>query len=137
VVRRIIDGDPRTAGGAVHPSGTITAVCRGTSVGTRELHRRCPVKTVAIVVALVLVIATVGYFALARKHPEDAAGHRVEDPSESTNMYGNTDDRPAGPGAEADGVTDGGQIAPGPSAESLPQSPEQIITRPGTGRDRP
>lgn len=80
--------------------------------------------TIVIVLGVALLFATVGYFGFARKHPEDAAGHDTADPSSSTEYFGNPHDRPAGPGAEADGVAGDGQIAPGPSAESLPVEPD-------------
>ena len=35
-------------------------------------------------------------------------------------MHGGVDDRPAGPGAEDEAVSDRGDIGPGPSAENLP-----------------
>jgi len=71
-----------------------------------------------IVVAIVLVVAVVAWFLGARKHPESAAGHPEPPRTGSAQFFGDYHDRPAGPGAEADGVAAPGQPAPGPSAEA-------------------
>jgi hypothetical protein len=76
------------------------------------------VTVVIIVAAVVLTGAVVLWFLLARKHPESAAGHPEPDRSGSAQFFGDTDDRPAGPGAEDDGVAGPGEPAPGPSAEA-------------------
>jgi hypothetical protein len=81
-------------------------------------------RTLAVILGIALALAAVGYFAFARKHPESAAGHDTADPSSSTDFFGNSDDRPAGPGAEAESVLGDGQIAPGPSADALPVEPD-------------
>lgn len=74
---------------------------------------------VAAIVAVVVVVATVAWFLLARKHPEnatrDATGERG-----GREFFGDPNDRPGGPGSEADAVPERGAPAPGPSAESLP-----------------
>jgi hypothetical protein len=80
-------------------------------------------------IGVVLVLVVVGYFVFARKHPENAAGHDSGDPTSATDFFGNSDDRPAGPGAEAEGVVGDGQIAPGPSADSLPSEPSDLSVR--------
>ncbi len=74
--------------------------------------------TVAVI-AIVLTLAVLVYFVVNRQHPEAAAGNDASDPSSSTMRFGNADDRPGDPGAEADGVAGRGQPAPGPSATSL------------------
>jgi uncharacterized membrane protein YqiK len=75
-----------------------------------------------IAVAVIAVIAVVGlvvWFAAARKHPENAALHDTGERHGSAEFHGDVNDRPAGPGAEADGVAGDGQPAPGPSAETF------------------
>ena len=74
---------------------------------------------IAVVLAAVATVAVVVWFVLPTKHPEDAAGHEPTGRSVSGALHGDTNDRPAGPGAEADGVAGRGQPAPGPSADSL------------------
>ena len=71
----------------------------------------------AIVVSLgsVAVIAAVAWFMLNTKHPENAASH-AEAPREDVAPREPADgSRPAGPGAEADGVAGPGQPTPGAS----------------------
>jgi hypothetical protein len=51
---------------------------------------------------------------------ERAASHAGASRTGSALFHGDPDDRPGGPGAEADGVAAAGQPAPGPSAESPP-----------------
>jgi len=70
------------------------------------------------VLGVVAVVVTVAAFMVTRKHPENAADGAGE--RGGTEFFGDVTDRPAGPGAEADGVPERGQPAPGPSAESLP-----------------
>jgi hypothetical protein len=68
----------------------------------------------AIVVAMGAgaVIAAVVWFVLNRKHPEGGASH--DDPLAERSPDDAVDQgRPAGPGAEADGVAGPGQPAPG------------------------
>jgi len=72
------------------------------------------------IVGVVAVIAVVGWFVLHRKDPEDAASHPEPDRTGSALYHGDVDDRPAGPGAEADGVAGPGEPVPGPSAEAEP-----------------
>lgn len=74
-----------------------------------------------IVLAVVLAVAVVVWFFANRKHPEDASGHRQQPRTGSAQYHGDVDDRPAGPGAEADGVAGPGQPTPGPGAESPPR----------------
>lgn len=75
--------------------------------------------TIAIAVIVAFAIAAIAAFAMARRHPENAASHGVEPVDESTEFFGRVNDRPAGPGAEADGVAAPGEPVPGPSAASL------------------
>jgi hypothetical protein len=74
-----------------------------------------------IVIAAVSTAALLGWFVMNRKHPEAASGHRDPQREESSTdrHHSDVNDRPAGPGAEADGVAGRGQVAPGPSAEAL------------------
>lgn len=69
---------------------------------------------VLIVLALVAVVVVVAWFFLVRKHPETASGHLGPPRSGSALYHGDPDDRPAGPGAEADGVAGPGEPSPGP-----------------------
>ena len=75
-----------------------------------------------VVLATVAVVVTVCAFVMAR-HPE-----KVDDDSPAEgggrDFFGDVTDRPAGPGAEDDGVAGPGEPAPGPSAESLPTPTE-------------
>ena len=71
------------------------------------------------IIAAVAVVALIVWFATARKHPENAANHEQPDRHGSAAFHGDVNDRPAGPGAEADGVAGRGQPAPGPSAETF------------------
>jgi hypothetical protein len=73
------------------------------------------------IVGVVLVVAVVGYFLGTRKVPENVADHHPSDVRGSTLFFSETNDRPAGPGAEDEAVPERGQPAPGPSAASLPQ----------------
>lgn len=75
-------------------------------------------RVAVIVIAIVVVVAVVAWFLTARQHPESAASHPEPERTGSAQFFGDTDDRPAGPGAEDDGVAAPGQPAPGPSAES-------------------
>lgn len=80
---------------------------------------------VVVVLAVVATLALVAVFVGWRRHPEAASGHTTasggrDEHSASFSHHGDVFDRPAGPGAEADGVAGRGQPAPGPSAESLP-----------------
>jgi hypothetical protein len=76
------------------------------------------VTVVIIIAAIVLTVAVVAWFLLARKHPESAAGHPEPPRTGSAQFFGDPDDRPGGPGAESDGVAAPGEPAPGPSAET-------------------
>jgi hypothetical protein len=73
---------------------------------------------VVVIVGVAAVIAVIGWFLLGRKDPEDAATHAEPDRAGSAQYHGDVDDRPAGPGAEADGVAGPGEPVPGPSAEA-------------------
>jgi hypothetical protein len=75
-------------------------------------------ETVVIVGSVVVTASVVLWFIFARQHPENAAGDRDPVRNSSAEFFGDTNDRPAGPGAEADGVAAPGQPAPGPSAEA-------------------
>jgi len=73
---------------------------------------------VVVIVGVVAVVAVVGWFLFRRNDPEDAAGHPEPERTGSALYHGDVDDRPAGPGAEADGVAGAGEPVPGPSAET-------------------
>jgi hypothetical protein len=75
---------------------------------------------IVIVIGIVATVAVVGWFFFRRNDPEDAATHAGSGRSGSAQHHGGVDDRPAGPGAEADGVADRGEPVPGPSAEGEP-----------------
>ncbi|MCB1001817.1 MAG: hypothetical protein KDB40_21175 [Acidimicrobiales bacterium] len=80
---------------------------------------------VVVVLAVVATLGLLAVFVVWRRHPEAASGHAAtsggwDDRGESFGLHGDVSDRPAGPGAEADGVAGRGQPTPGPSAESLP-----------------
>ncbi len=72
------------------------------------------------ILTLVVVVALVVWFASTRKHPENGASHQTDENARLDWLRGDADDRPAGPGAEAMGVTDDGQITAAPAAENLP-----------------
>jgi hypothetical protein len=76
---------------------------------------------VVIVVGFIAVAVVVGWFLFRRSEPEDAASHEEPDRSGSALYHGDVNDRPAGPGAEADGVAGPGEPVSGPSAESDPR----------------
>lgn len=90
---------------------------------------------VVAIVAVVLVAALIIWFVATRQHPERAATHTDLPAGESTSLFGRTDDRPGGPGLEADGVAGAGQPAPGPSASSLTDNPPRTLD-PERPRDR-
>ena len=73
---------------------------------------------IVVVVGIAAVVAVVGWFVLRRNEPENAASHREPDRAGSAQFFGDVNDRPAGPGAEADGVAGPGEPVPGPSAEA-------------------
>lgn len=66
------------------------------------------------IVTLVAVVALIVWFVLVRRHPENAAGHAEATRTDSSQYYGDVDDRPAGPGAEAQGVAGPGEPIAGP-----------------------
>ncbi|MCU1362121.1 MAG: hypothetical protein JWN99_3410 [Ilumatobacteraceae bacterium] len=71
------------------------------------------------VLGVLLALGTVGYFLFGTRHPQNASSHSADkDVSPSRQFYGDKNDRPGGPGSEADGVVDPGVIAPGPSADA-------------------
>ena len=76
---------------------------------------------VVIVAAIVAIAVVVAWFLFGRNDPEDAATHTDGDRVGSALYHGDVDDRPAGPGAEADGVAGPGEPVPGPSAEADPR----------------
>jgi len=78
---------------------------------------------IVIILAVVAVVAVVAWFALVRRHPENAAAHAG--PSGETRYRGITNDRPAGPGAEAEGVRARGVIVPGPMPEADDVDPDR------------
>ena len=70
-----------------------------------------------IVLGIVAVVVTIGTFLVRRRDPERAASHDRPPRTGSALHHGDVDDRPAGPGAEADGVAGPGEPVPGPTAE--------------------
>jgi hypothetical protein len=77
---------------------------------------------VIISIAVVAVVGLLMWFVLNDRHPESASTHlgsqgEAGNRAGSAAFFGDTNDRPAGPGAEADGVAGRGRPAPGPSAE--------------------
>jgi hypothetical protein len=76
---------------------------------------------VVVIVGIAAVVVLVGWFFLHRNDPEDAAGHPEPDRTGSAQYFGDVDDRPGGPGAEADGVAGPGEPVSGPSAEAASQ----------------
>jgi hypothetical protein len=75
---------------------------------------------IVVIIGVVFVAAFVVWLVVRRNDPERAAGHPGPPRQGSALFHGDPDDRPAGPGAEDDGVAAPGQPAPGPSAESPP-----------------
>ena len=74
------------------------------------------------ILTIVAVVALVVWFASTRRHPENGASHPTDESGRLDQLRGDADDRPAGPGAEAMGVSDDGQITAAPAAENLPTS---------------
>jgi hypothetical protein len=73
------------------------------------------------VLGVVLAVGTVAYFIFGKRHPQNASGtpgHDGETTSASRQFFGDKNDRPGGPGSEAEGVVGPGMLAPGPSAEA-------------------
>jgi hypothetical protein len=79
------------------------------------------VSVVIVVAGIIAVVGVVGWFLFRRIEPEDAASHAGPDRTAAALYHGDTDDRPGGPGAEADGVAGPGEPVPGPSAEADPR----------------
>jgi hypothetical protein len=75
-----------------------------------------PAAALVVVVAVLVTLGLIAWFVANRHHPENAAGH----PGDVRAMP----DRPAGPGAEADGVAGPGQPAPGPTTR-----PRDVVPR--------
>ena len=75
---------------------------------------------IVVVIGVVAIAAFVAWVLLRRNDPEGAASHPEPPRTGSAAYHGDVDDRPAGPGAEADGVAGPGEPAPGPSAEAAP-----------------
>ena len=76
---------------------------------------------IVVVVGVVAVAAFLVWLIARRNDPERAASHAEPPRTGSALHHGDVDDRPAGPGAEADGVAGPGEPVPGSSAESLPE----------------
>jgi hypothetical protein len=76
---------------------------------------------IVVVLGIVAVAALIGWFLFRRNEPEDAASHGTPDRIGSDLYYGDVNDRPGSPGAEADGVAGPGEPVPGPSAEADPR----------------
>jgi hypothetical protein len=75
--------------------------------------------TVVVIVGILATAGVVAWFLLARKHPENAATH-PEPGTGAAPLHGDLTGRPAGPGAEDEGVVSRGEQVPGPSAEEHP-----------------
>ena len=78
------------------------------------------------ILAIVVVVALVAWFVRTNKHPENGATHPTDESGRLDRVRGDADDRPAGPGAEAMGVTDDGQITAAPAAEDLPTTTTRL-----------
>jgi len=77
------------------------------------------VDVVVIVIGIVLVVVVVGWFVASRRNPEDAADHRSTPArTGSAEFFGDVNDRPGSPGAEAMDVPERGSPAPGPGADT-------------------
>ena len=76
--------------------------------------------TLVIIASIVVVVAVLAWFVLARNHPENAASHGRREVSPSEQMFGAVHDRPGSPGAEDDAVPSPGEVAPGRGADNLP-----------------
>jgi hypothetical protein len=76
---------------------------------------------IVVVAGIIAVVAVIAWFLFRRNDPEDAASHGTPDRTGSALYHGDVNDRPGGPGAEADGVAGPGEPVPGPSAESDPR----------------
>jgi hypothetical protein len=82
------------------------------------LDRTASMATVVVIAAIVVTLATVAYFVFAQ-HPQEASGPAGDRKRPaSAEFFGDRNDRPGGPGSEADGVAERGQIVPGPSFEA-------------------
>lgn len=66
------------------------------------------------ILTIVVVAALVVWFASNRKHPENGASHQTDEAARLDRLRLDAYDRPAGPVAEAMGVTDDGQITAAP-----------------------
>jgi len=75
-----------------------------------------------IILSIAAVLVVVAWFLLQRKHPENAASHPEPPRTGSALHHGDVHDRPAGPGAEADGVAGPGEPIPGPPATTVDPS---------------
>jgi hypothetical protein len=70
---------------------------------------------IVVVVGVAAAAIVVLWFLLGRQHPEEASSHGEAARTGSALHHGDVDDRPAGPGAEAQGVAAPGEPIPGPS----------------------
>ena len=68
--------------------------------------------------AVAAVAVLVAWFLFARKHPDNAAPHAEQSHAAFARDVDVGGGRPAGPGAEADGVAGPGEPVPGPSPEA-------------------
>lgn len=73
---------------------------------------------IVVIVAAIVVAALVVVFVSIRKHPEDSSGHRRDPPDagDATGrgvLPGEVDERPAGPAAEGQSVSEPGRSVPG------------------------
>jgi hypothetical protein len=71
---------------------------------------------VFVIAALIAVGIVLAWFLLQRQHPEAGSSHTRSERTGSEQYHSDLG-RPAGPGAEADGLADRGQPVPGPTAE--------------------
>ncbi len=84
---------------------------------------------VVIILTVVVALGVIAWFVANGRHPETAASHvRSQDQAGERHgaaaFFGDSNDRPAGPGAEDDGVAGRGRPAPGPSAEASDDPPQ-------------
>jgi hypothetical protein len=91
---------------------------------------------VVVVLGTLAVVGVVLWFLLKKKDPESAASHAEPARTGSALHHGDVHDRPAGPGAEADGVAAPGSPAPGPSADGLSSLGDQRTGHPNEVDER-
>ena len=73
--------------------------------------------TVVVVLAVVAVVATVAWILFHRNDPEHASGHSDRPKEDSTQYWGEVNDRPGDPGAESQAAPRRGE--PGPTSDPI------------------